>query len=41
MNEMKIIDLENRIALLQSRTGRENGNIVNKLKRRLRMLKNA
>lgn len=40
-NTMKIFELENRIALLQSRTGRENGNIVNKLKRRLRMLKNA
>ena len=37
-NEMKIIATENRIALLQSRTNRENGKIVNKLKRRLRML---
>ena len=39
MNEMKIIDLENRIALLQSRAGRDNGNIVNKLRRKLRALR--
>ena len=38
-NYYQILDLENRIALLQSRTSRENGNIVNKLKRRLRALR--
>lgn len=40
-NYYKILDLENRIALLQSRTSRDNGNIVNKLKRRLRALRAA
>lgn len=40
-NYYQILDLENRISLLQGRTGRDNANIVNKLKRRLRMLKNA
>ena len=39
MNEMKILELENRIAVLEGRTGRDNGNIVNKLKRRLRALR--
>lgn len=39
MNEMKILELENRIAVLEGRTGRENKNIVNKLKRRLRALR--
>ena len=38
-----IFDLENRIALLRGRTGRENGKIIKKLQRRLRALevKNA
>ena len=35
-----ILDLENRIALLQGRTGKENGKIVKKLQRQLRQLKN-
>ena len=39
MNEMKILELENRIAVLEGRVGRENKNIVNKLKRRLRALR--
>ena len=38
---MEILALENRIALLTGRTGRENGNIINKLRRRLRKLKAA
>ena len=38
---MEILALENRIALLTGRTGRENSNIVNKLRRRLRKLKAA
>lgn len=36
-----ILDLENRIALLRGRTGRENGKIVKKLERRLRALQRA
>ena len=39
MNEMKILELENRIAVLEGRNGRENKNIVNKLKRKLRALR--
>jgi hypothetical protein len=35
-----ILSLENRIALLQGRTGRENNKIVKKLQRQLRALKN-
>ena len=35
----KILALENRIATLEGRTGRENGKIIAKLKRRLRALK--
>ena len=34
-----ILAIENRIALLRGRTGRENGKIVKKLERRLRALK--
>ena len=34
-----VLALENRIALLRGRTGRENGKIVKKLERRLRALK--
>ena len=35
-----ILSIENRIALLQGRTGKENGKIVKKLQRQLRALKN-
>ena len=35
----EILNLENRIALLRGRTGRENGKIVRKLERRLRKLR--
>lgn len=35
-----ILSLENRINTLRGRTGRENGNIINKLQRQLRALKN-
>lgn len=35
-----ILSLENRINTLRGRTGRENGNIINKLQRQLRVLKN-
>ena len=34
-----IFDLENRIALLRGRTGRENGKIIKKLERQLRALR--
>ena len=34
----EILALENRIELLRGRSGRENGRIINKLKRRLRKL---
>ena len=33
-----VLALENRIALLRGRTGKENGKIVKKLERRLRKL---
>ena len=33
-----ILALENRIALLRGRTGKENGKIIKKLERRLRAL---
>lgn len=36
-----ILSLENRIALLRGRSGRENGKIIKKLERRLRQLKNS
>ena len=35
-----ILSLENRITLLQGRSGRENGKIIKKLQRQLRALKN-
>lgn len=35
-----ILSLENRVALLQGRTGRENNKIIKKLQRQLRALKN-
>lgn len=38
---VEILALENRIALLQGRTGRENGKIIRKLQRRLRRLHNS
>lgn len=34
-----VLSIENRIALLQGRSGRENGKIIKKLQRRLRALK--
>ena len=34
-----VLALENRIALLRGRTGRENGKLIKKLERRLRALK--
>ena len=37
----EVLNNENRIALLQGRTGKENGKIVKKLLRRQRKLKNA
>lgn len=37
MND-NILAIENRIALLRGRTGRENGAIIKKLERRLRQL---
>ena len=36
--QMKILAIQNRIALLRGRTGHENGKIVRKLERRIRML---
>ena len=36
--EIKKLNLKNRIALLNSRTGKENGKIVRKLERQLRNL---
>ena len=38
---MNILAIENRIALLQGRSGRENSKIVKKLQRRLRRLQNT
>ena len=38
MNEIEILTTKNRIALLQGRTGKENGKIIKKLQRRLRKL---
>ena len=37
--ELKISVLENRLALLESRTNRDNKNVINKIKRKLRALK--
>lgn len=39
MNYFEILSTENRIALLRGRSGKDNGNIVNKLQRKLRRLK--
>ena len=39
MNE--ILAIENRIALLQGRTGRENGKVIKKLQRKLRRLRDS
>ena len=36
---MEILAIENRIALLRGRSGRENGKIIRKLERKLRKLK--
>ena len=36
---MEILALENRIALLRGRSGRDNGKIIRKLERKLRKLK--
>ena len=33
-----VLDLENRIALLRGRTGRENGKLIKKLERRIRAI---
>ena len=38
---MSILAIENRIALLSGRTGRENGKIIKKLQRQLRKLKES
>lgn len=35
----EILNLENRIALLRGRTGRENSKLIRKLERRLRKLR--
>ena len=37
----EVLNNENRIALLQGRTGKENGNIVKKLLRRQRKLRDS
>ena len=37
----EILAIENRIALLQGRSGRENGKIVKKLQRKLRRLRES
>lgn len=37
--ELKISILENRLALLESRTSRDNKNVANKIKRKLKALK--
>ena len=34
-----VLDLENRIALLRGRTGRENSKLIKKLERRIRALR--
>ena len=41
MNSVEILTTENRIALLQGRTGKENGKIVKKLQRKLRRLRES
>lgn len=37
--EMRITRLENRIALMKGRSGRENGNVIKKCERQLRNLR--
>ena len=39
--EQKILAYETRLALLESRTEKENKNIANKVKRKIRALKNS
>lgn len=39
-NEQKISAIQTRIELLEARTGKENKNIINKLKRKKRALEN-
>lgn len=39
--EQKILAYETRLALLESRTEKENKNIANKIKRKIRVLKNS
>ena len=41
MNEIEILATENRISALRGRAGKENGNIVKKLQRKLRRLRNS
>lgn len=39
--EQKILAYETRLALLESRTEKENKNVANKIKRKIRALKNS
>lgn len=39
--ELRILQMENRIALLNGRSGKDNGRIVKKLERQLRNLRKA
>lgn len=39
--EQKILAYETRLALLESRTEKENKNIANKIRRKIRALKNS
>ena len=41
MNAIEILTIENRIALLQGRTSKENGKIIKKLQRKLRKLRDS
>ena len=41
MMNYEILALENRIALLRGRTGKENSKLIRKLERRLRRLHNS
>lgn len=40
-NRVKILKLENRIALMEGRAGKENGRIVKKCQRQLKSLKGS
>ena len=40
-NYFEILTTENRIALLRGRSGKNNGNIINKLERKLRRLRES